>query len=46
MAVKALVANVNAERGNANLSSAIRLFVLQHYEDQISAHKRERQRHK
>jgi len=35
--VAALVTNVNADRGNANLSSAIRVFVLRHYQDQISA---------
>jgi len=35
--VAALVANVDADRGNANLSSAIRLFVLRYYEDRISA---------
>jgi predicted DNA-binding ribbon-helix-helix protein len=37
MTVKELVANINADRGNANLSSAIRLFVLHHYQDQVSA---------
>jgi len=28
---------VNADRGNANLSSAIRVFVLRYYQDRISA---------
>jgi predicted DNA-binding ribbon-helix-helix protein len=36
-----LVTNINADRGNANLSSAVRLFVVQHYQDQISAYKRQ-----
>jgi len=35
--VAALVADVNADRGNANLSSAIRVFVLRYYQDRISA---------
>jgi predicted DNA-binding ribbon-helix-helix protein len=35
--VSVLVADVDADRGNANLSSAIRLFVLRHYQDRISA---------
>jgi len=35
--VSALVTNVNADRGNANLCSAIRVFVLRYYQDQISA---------
>jgi predicted DNA-binding ribbon-helix-helix protein len=35
--VAALVTNVKADRGNANLSSAIRVFVLRHYRDRISA---------
>jgi len=34
--VTALVRNVDADRGNANLCSAIRVFVLRHYQDQIS----------
>jgi predicted DNA-binding ribbon-helix-helix protein len=33
----ALVRNVDADRGNGNLCSAIRLFVLRYYEDRISA---------
>jgi len=33
-----LVAAINADRKNANLSSAIRLFVLGYYLDQISYH--------
>jgi predicted DNA-binding ribbon-helix-helix protein len=37
MSVAALVTNVDADRGNANLSSAIRLFVLRYYQDRISA---------
>ena len=37
LSVSALVTGVNADRGNANLSSAIRVFVLRYYEDQISA---------
>jgi predicted DNA-binding ribbon-helix-helix protein len=37
LSVAALVRNVNADRGNANLSSAIRVFVLRHYQDRISA---------
>ena len=45
MTVKELVTNIKAERGrNINLSSAIRLFVLQHYEDQISVLKPKRHR--
>ena len=35
--VTALVRNVDADRGNGNLCSAIRLFVLRYYEDRISA---------
>jgi len=37
MSVSALVTNVDADRGNGNLCSAIRLFVLRYYQDQISA---------
>jgi predicted DNA-binding ribbon-helix-helix protein len=33
MSVSALVTGVKADRGNANLSSAIRVFVLRYYED-------------
>jgi hypothetical protein len=29
--------SIKAERSKDNLSSAIRLFVLRHYQDQISA---------
>jgi predicted DNA-binding ribbon-helix-helix protein len=32
-----LVMSIKAERSKDNLSSAIRLFVLRHYQDQISA---------
>ncbi len=34
--VSELVAEVNGERRHGNLSSALRLFVLQHYRDQAS----------
>jgi len=37
LSVAALVTGVNADRGNANLSSAIRVFVLRYYQDQLSA---------
>jgi len=37
LTVSALVGKIKADRGNANLSSAIRLFVLRYYEDQLSA---------
>ena len=37
LTVSALVTGVNADRGNGNLSSAIRVFVLRYYEDRISA---------
>jgi predicted DNA-binding ribbon-helix-helix protein len=37
LSVAALVTNVDADRGNANLSSAIRVFVLRHYQDRILA---------
>ena len=37
LSVAALVTNVDADRGNANLSSAIRVFVLRYYQDRISA---------
>jgi predicted DNA-binding ribbon-helix-helix protein len=33
-----LIANIDAERKYANLSSAIRLFVLEFYRDQIKQH--------
>jgi predicted DNA-binding ribbon-helix-helix protein len=35
-AVSRLVTRINAERKFANLSSAIRLFVLEHYQDQYN----------
>ena len=35
-----LVAIINADREHSNLSSAIRLFVLGFYRDQISDHQR------
>jgi predicted DNA-binding ribbon-helix-helix protein len=34
ISVPALVTIINAERNHSNLSSAIRLFVLRHYQDQ------------
>jgi predicted DNA-binding ribbon-helix-helix protein len=37
LSVAALVTNVKANRGNANLSSAIRVFVLRYYQDRILA---------
>ena len=37
LTMSALVTGVNADRGNANLSSAIRVFVLRYYQDQISS---------
>jgi predicted DNA-binding ribbon-helix-helix protein len=36
-----LVTSIDRDRREANLSSAIRVFVLGHYEDQISARKRQ-----
>jgi predicted DNA-binding ribbon-helix-helix protein len=33
MSMSALVTGVHADRGNANLSSAIRVFVLRYYQD-------------
>jgi predicted DNA-binding ribbon-helix-helix protein len=35
-----LVTSIKAERRKGGLSSAIRVFVLEHYQDQISAQKR------
>jgi predicted DNA-binding ribbon-helix-helix protein len=35
--VSALIEKIKADLGNGNLSSAIRLFVLRYYQDQISA---------
>jgi predicted DNA-binding ribbon-helix-helix protein len=32
-----LITSINANRGHANLSSAVRLFVLNHYRTQIAA---------
>jgi predicted DNA-binding ribbon-helix-helix protein len=34
-----IVTSINADRGHANLSSAVRLFVLNHYRMQIAAHR-------
>jgi len=39
--VSEIVTNINGEGQHANLSSAVRLFVLHHYQDQISAYKRQ-----
>ena len=36
MKLKELIAGIDAEREHGNLSSAIRLFVLSTYQDQIS----------
>jgi predicted DNA-binding ribbon-helix-helix protein len=38
MTVSNLVETINADRRHSNLSSAIRLFVLGNYRDQISHH--------
>ena len=38
MTLSALVAAIDAGREHSNLSSAVRLFVLGFYRDQISAH--------
>jgi predicted DNA-binding ribbon-helix-helix protein len=35
-----LVASIEAERRGSNLSSAIRAFVIEHYQAQLAAHKR------
>jgi predicted DNA-binding ribbon-helix-helix protein len=35
-----LVASIEAERRGSNLSSAIRVFVIEHYQAQLAAHKR------
>jgi predicted DNA-binding ribbon-helix-helix protein len=40
MATSELVAAINSERQHGNLSSAIRLFVLGFYHDQISEHEK------
>ena len=37
--ISQLLADINKGRGSANLSSAIRLFVLRHYRDQIDQQK-------
>jgi len=37
LTVSALVGKIKADLGKGNLSSACRLFVLRHYQDQISA---------
>lgn len=33
-----LVGSINSERGHSNLSSAIRLFVLNHYQVRLNSH--------
>jgi predicted DNA-binding ribbon-helix-helix protein len=38
MTVSELVAEVDADRQNGNLSSAMRLFVLRQYRDQLANH--------
>jgi predicted DNA-binding ribbon-helix-helix protein len=38
MSASELITDINADRQNANLSSAIRLFVLAFYRDQIDSH--------
>jgi predicted DNA-binding ribbon-helix-helix protein len=40
MTLSNLVAAINSERRHSNLSSAIRLFVLGFYRDQISEHQK------
>jgi len=40
MTLSDLVATIDAERQHGNLSSAIRLFVLDHYQDQARTHER------
>jgi predicted DNA-binding ribbon-helix-helix protein len=40
--LKVLVASIKADRRSGNLSSAIRLFVLGHFQDQIAAHNKQR----
>ena len=35
-----LVASIEAERIGSNLSSAIRVFVIEHYQDQLAAKRR------
>ena len=42
MTLSELVASIDSERQHGNLSSAIRLFVLDHYRSQISEPKNER----
>jgi predicted DNA-binding ribbon-helix-helix protein len=37
LTVSMLIEKIKADLGKGNLSSAIRLFVLRHYQDQISA---------
>jgi predicted DNA-binding ribbon-helix-helix protein len=39
--VSTLLARVDSDRQHANLSSAIRLFVLNHYREQLSAEEQE-----
>jgi predicted DNA-binding ribbon-helix-helix protein len=41
MTLSDLVATINADRQHTNLSSAVRLFVLGFYRDQISDHQGE-----
>jgi predicted DNA-binding ribbon-helix-helix protein len=42
MTLSELVALIDSERQHGNLSSAIRLFVLDHYRNQLSEQKNER----
>jgi predicted DNA-binding ribbon-helix-helix protein len=42
MTLSELVASIDADRQHGNLSSAIRLFVLDHYRSQITDEKTER----
>jgi hypothetical protein len=37
--VSGLIGDINAERKFANLSSAIRMFILGHYRDQVDQQK-------
>jgi predicted DNA-binding ribbon-helix-helix protein len=36
--ISQLISDIHEERNSANLSSAIRLFVLRHYRDQLERH--------
>ncbi len=42
LTISALVASIDSERRNGNLSSAIRLFVLDHYRSQLVEHQPEK----